>query len=43
MFSTRLAFADTTNALSKAKAKRLAAGQPVLDLSDYKPATPGNA
>ena len=43
MFSTRLAFADTTNALSKAKAKRLAAGQPVLDLTDSNPANAGFA
>ncbi len=43
MFSTRLSFADTTNALSKAKEKRLAAGQPVLDLSDSNPANAGFA
>ncbi len=43
MFSTRLSFADTTNALSKAKAKRLAAGQPVLDLADSNPANAGFA
>ena len=43
MFSSRLSFADTTNALSKAKAKRLASGQPVLDLSDSNPANAGFA
>ncbi|MEI7650983.1 MAG: pyridoxal phosphate-dependent aminotransferase [Verrucomicrobiota bacterium] len=43
MFSSRLSFADTTNALSKAKEKRLAAGQPVLDLSDSNPANAGFA
>ena len=43
MFSSRLSFADTTNALSKAKAKRLAAGQPVLDLADSNPANAGFA
>ena len=43
MFSSRLSFADTTNALSKAKAKRLAAGQPVIDLSDSNPANAGFA
>ena len=43
MFSSRLSFADTTNALSKAKAKRLAAGQPLLDLSDSNPANAGFA
>ena len=43
MFSARLAFAAETNALSKAKAKRLAAGQPVLDLSDSNPANAGFA
>jgi len=43
MFSARLSFASETNALSKAKAKRLAAGQPVLDLSDSNPANAGFA
>ncbi len=43
MFSSRLSFADTTNALSKAKAERLAAGLPVLDLSDSNPANAGFA
>lgn len=43
MFSSRLSFADTTNALSQAKAKRLAGGQPVLDLSDSNPANAGFA
>ena len=43
MFSARLAFAAEINALSKAKAKRLAAGQPVLDLSDSNPANAGFA
>lgn len=43
MFSSRLAFASETNALSKAKAKRLAAGQTVLDLSDSNPANAGFA
>ena len=43
MFSSRLSFAAETNALSKAKAKRLAAGQPVLDLADSNPANAGFA
>lgn len=43
MFSSRLAFASETNALSKAKAKRLAAGLPVLDLADSNPANAGFA
>ena len=41
MFSTRLAFADAPNALSKAKAKRLSANLPLLDMSDANPATAG--
>jgi len=41
MFSTRLAFADAPNALSKAKAKRLSANLPVLDMTDANPASAG--
>jgi len=41
MFSSRLSFADTTNALSQAKAKRLAAGLPLVDLADSNPANAG--
>lgn len=43
MFSDRLSFADTTNALSKAKAKRQAAGLPIVDLTDSNPANAGFA
>ena len=41
MFSSRLAFADAPNALSKAKAKRLSANLPVLDMADANPASAG--
>ncbi|MEY3583360.1 MAG: hypothetical protein RJA48_443 [Verrucomicrobiota bacterium] len=41
MFSTRLAFADAPNALSKVKAKRLSANLPVLDMTDANPASAG--
>ncbi len=41
MFSKRLDFAATPNALSKAKAKRLSANLPVLDLADANPASAG--
>jgi aspartate/methionine/tyrosine aminotransferase len=41
MFSQRLAFAATPNALSKAKAKRLSANLPVLDMADSNPASAG--
>jgi len=41
MFSSRLAFASSPNALSKAKAKRLSANLPVLDLADSNPANAG--
>ncbi|MEY2751030.1 MAG: class aminotransferase, partial [Verrucomicrobiota bacterium] len=43
MFSSRLAFADTPNALSQAKEKRLAAGLPLVDLADTNPANAGFA
>ncbi len=43
MFSSRLSFADTTNALSKAKEKRLADGLPLVDLADSNPANAGFA
>ena len=43
MFSSRLAFANTPNALSQAKEKRLAAGLPLVDLADTNPANAGFA
>lgn len=43
MFSSRLSFADTPNALSQAKEKRLAAGLPLVDLADTNPANAGFA
>ncbi len=41
MFSSRLDFADTTNALSKARDRRKVAGQTTIDLSDSNPANAG--
>jgi aspartate/methionine/tyrosine aminotransferase len=41
MFSSRLAFADTTNALSRARERRRTAGLPVVDLIDTSPANAG--
>jgi len=43
MFSKRLDFAASPNALSKAKAKRLSANLPVLDMADANPANAGFA
>lgn len=41
MFSSRLAFADSMNALSRAKERRRLAGLPVIDLADSNPANAG--
>ncbi len=41
MFSSRLSFADDSNALSKARERRRTAGLPTLDLADANPATAG--
>lgn len=41
MFSSRLSFADSSNALSKAKEKRRVAGLPTVDLTDANPANAG--
>lgn len=43
MFSSRLAFADNTNALSRARERRRTAGLPVIDLIDTNPANAGFA
>lgn len=41
MFSSRLSFADSANALSKARDKRRSANLPILDLADANPANAG--
>ena len=41
MFSDRLSFADSSNALSKAKEKRRVAGLPTVDMTDANPANAG--
>ncbi len=41
MFSSRLSFADSTNALSKAKERRRIAGLPIIDMADSNPANAG--
>ena len=41
MFSSRLSFADDSNALSKARERRRTAGLPTLDLADANPANAG--
>ena len=43
MFSSRLDFADTANALSKARERRRQAGLPLVDLADSNPANAGFA